>query len=57
LGASLRLGVDGDGVLEAEEHLIGGQALGFLDHLGAAARHRKTRSARPIRGLAALIHA
>jgi hypothetical protein len=55
--AGLRLGVDGDGVFEVEEHLVGGQTLGLLDQLGAAGRHRKTRSARPIRGLGALIHA
>src|SRR6202011_2331927 len=49
--------VDGNRVLEVEEHLVGGQALGLLDHLDAAAGHRKARSARPIRSPQNFIHA
>ena len=41
LGARLGLGVGRDRILEVEEHLIGGQTLGLLDHLRAAAGNRK----------------
>ena len=49
LRAGLGLGIRRDGVLQIEEHLIGGQFLGLLDHLGAAAGNRKAGSTGPIR--------
>ncbi len=42
--ARLRLGIRCDGVLQIEEHLVGGQLLGLLNHLVATAWNRKARS-------------
>ena len=41
LRAGLGLRVGRDGVLQIEEHLVGGQVLCLLDHLGVAARNAK----------------
>jgi hypothetical protein len=42
-------GLGRNGILQVEKDLVGGQVLGFVDHLLAAARHGKTRSAGLIR--------
>ena len=44
--ACIRLGDGRHGVLEVEEHLVGGEALGLLQHLGVAARHGQVGAAR-----------
>ena len=56
LRAGLGLRVGCDGVLQVEEHLIGGQILCLLDHLGVAARNRKATSTGPIRSPKSIIH-
>ena len=38
--AGNRFRVRSDGILQIEEHLVGGKALGLLDHPGVAARNR-----------------
>ena len=45
LGARLAFRIRCDRVLEIEKNLIGRQRFGFLDHLGAAARHGQTGAA------------